>query len=461
MSNPHSIVAIVGRPNVGKSTLFNRLVGRRSAIVEKKPGVTRDRNYGISKYHGYEFIAIDTGGFEPVAESLLRKQMVQQARLAVEEADCVLFVVNAQEGWTPADGEIYRTLVEAETRLFVVVNKADNPRLEEESTDFYQLGVEIIYPVSAEHNRGIDGLLEEVDQLVSLKMEEKRDSTEEADRSKEPIAVAVIGKPNAGKSSIVNALLRKERMIVDSVSGTTRDPVDSHCSYEGREYLLVDTAGIRRRGKVSQKIETFSIVSALKSIERADVTLLIIDAEEGITEQVMKIAGYANERKKSLLIVMNKWDLVKKDGTTLKQVEEEVYDRLGFISFAPILFVSAKTGLRVPQIFEKILSVHGQYVRRIQTSDLNTILQLIVNQHPPPSKSGRPTKVYYGNQVSVAPPTFVFMTNNPEKTNFAYERYIANQFRYHFGFEGTPLNFIWRKKKSARSNNAGKNSWKI
>ena len=461
MSNPYSIVAIVGRPNVGKSTLFNRLVGRRSAIVEKKPGVTRDRNYGISKYHGYEFIAIDTGGFEPVAESLLRKQMVQQARLAVEEADCVLFVVNAQEGWTPADGEIYRTLVEAETRLFVVVNKADNPRLEEESTDFYQLGVEIIYPVSAEHNRGIDGLLEEVDQLVSLKMEEKRDSTEEADRSKEPIAVAVIGKPNAGKSSIVNALLRKERMIVDSVSGTTRDPVDSHCSYEGREYLLVDTAGIRRRGKVSQKVETFSIVSALKSIERADVTLLIIDAEEGITEQVMKIAGYANERKKSLLIVMNKWDLVKKDGTTLKQVEEEVYDRLGFISFAPILFVSAKTGLRVPQIFEKILSVHGQYVRRIQTSDLNTILQLIVNQHPPPSKSGRPTKVYYGNQVSVAPPTFVFMTNNPEKTNFAYERYIANQFRYHFGFEGSPLNFIWRKKKSARSNNTGKKSWKI
>ncbi|MBT3213626.1 MAG: ribosome biogenesis GTPase Der [Deltaproteobacteria bacterium] len=461
MSNPHSIVAIVGRPNVGKSTLFNRLVGRRSAIVEKMPGVTRDRNYGISKYHGYEFIAIDTGGFEPVAESSLRKQMVQQARLAVEEADCVLFIVNAQEGWTPADGEIYRTLVEANTKLYVVVNKADNPRLEEESSDFYQLGVETIYPVSAEHNRGIDGLLEEVNHLVPLKMEEKQVYDEEDDRSKEPIAVAVIGKPNAGKSSIVNALLRKERMIVDSVSGTTRDPVDSHCNYEGREYLLVDTAGIRRRGKVSQKIETFSIVSALKSIERADVTLLIIDAEEGITEQVMKIAGYANERKKSLLIVMNKWDLVKKDGKTLKQVEEEVYDRLGFISFAPILFVSAKTGQRVPQIFEKILIVHGQYVRRIQTSDLNTILQLIVNQHPPPSKSGRPTKVYYGNQVSVAPPTFVFMTNNPEKTNFAYERYIANQFRYHFGFEGTPLNFIWRKKKSARSKNAGKKSWKI
>ncbi len=457
MSNPQSIVAIVGRPNVGKSTLFNRLVGRRSAIVEKKPGVTRDRNYSISKYHGYEFIVIDTGGFEPVSESSLRNQMVQQARLAVEEADCVLFVVNAQEGCTPVDGEIYRTLmVENDTRLFVVVNKADNPRLEEESSDFYQLGVEAIYPVSAEHNRGIDGLLEEVDKLVPLK-EGKRDSVD-ADISNEPIAVAVIGKPNAGKSSIVNAMLGKERMIVDSVSGTTRDPVDSICNYEGREYLLVDTAGIRRRGKVSQKIETFSIVSALKSIERAEVTLLIIDAEEGITDQVMKIAGYANERKKSLLIVMNKWDLVNKDSKNLKQVEEEVYDRLGFISFAPILFVSAKTGQSIPQIFEKILSVHGQYVRRIQTSDLNTILQLIVNQHPPPSKSGRPTKVFYGNQVSVAPPSFVFMTNNPDKTNFAYERYIANQFRYHFGFEGSPLNFIWRKKKSTRSRNAGKKS---
>ena len=458
MSNPQSIVAIVGRPNVGKSTLFNRRGGRRSAIVEKKPGVTRDRNYGISKYHGYEFIVIDTGGFEPVSESSLRNQMVQQARLAVEEADCVLFVVNAQEGCTPVDGEIYRTLmVENDIRLFVVVNKADNPRLEEESSDFYQLGVEAIYPVSAEHNRGIDGLLEEVDNLVPLK-EGKRDSVDEVDRSNEPIAVAVIGKPNAGKSSIVNAMLGKERMIVDSVSGTTRDPVDSICNYEGREYLLVDTAGIRRRGKVSQKIETFSIVSALKSIERAEVTLLIIDAEEGITEQVMKIAGYANERKKSLLIVMNKWDLVNKDSKNLKQVEEEVYDRLGFISFAPILFVSAKTGQRIPQIFEKILNVHGQYVRRIQTSDLNTILQLIVNQHPPPSKSGRPTKVFYGNQVSVAPPSFVFMTNNPDKTNFAYERYIANQFRYHFGFEGTPLNFIWRKKKSTRSRNVGKKS---
>ena len=308
MSSPQSVVAIVGRPNVGKSTLFNRLVGRRSAIVEKNPGVTRDRNSGIAKYHGFQFIAVDTGGFEPVAESSLVQQMALQARLAVEEADCVLFVVNALEGWTPADSEIYRTLAKAGTPLFVVVNKADNPRLEEESFEFHQFGVENIYPISAEHNRGIQGLLEEVDQLIPLKIKEIEDDNEDLSRSDAPIAVAVIGKPNAGKSSIVNALLRKERMIVDSVSGTTRDPVDSKCGFEGRDIMLVDTAGIRRRGKVSRKIETFSIVSALKSIERADVTLLIIDAEEGVTEQVTKIAGYANERKKSLVIVMNKWD---------------------------------------------------------------------------------------------------------------------------------------------------------
>lgn len=457
MSNSHSIVAIVGRPNVGKSTLFNRLVGRRLAIVEKNPGVTRDRKYGISKYKGFEFIVIDTGGFEPDSESLLIKQMTQQARLAIEEADCIFFVVNAQESLIPDDEDIYKSLVESDKKLFVVMNKADNNRLQQESSEFYSLGIEEIYPISAEHNLGISGLLEEVDQSVPLKFYDEQKSFQKVKLSEEPITVAVIGKTNAGKSSVVNALLRKNRMIVNSVSGTTRDPVDTLCNYDGRKYLLVDTAGIRRRGKVSKKIETFSIVSALKSIERAEVTLLIIDAEEGITDQVMKIAGYANGRKKSLMIVMNKSDLLKKKDKTLKHIEEEVYDRLGFIRFAPILFVSAKTGECITQIFEKIQTIHKQYIRRIQTSDLNNILQIIVNQHPPPSKSGRPTKVYYANQVSVAPPSFVFMTNNPDKTNFAYERYVANQFRYHFGFEGTPLNFIWRKKKSlSRKNFASK-----
>ncbi len=456
MSHPLSIAAIVGRPNVGKSTLFNRLIGRRSALVEKNPGITRDRNYGKAEYHGFEFIVVDTGGFETTTETSLILKMAQQAQRAVEESDCILFVTNAQEGWTYTDEEIYRKLVEAGRPLFVVVNKADNQRLENESLEFHKLGIEKIFPVSSEHNRGIECLLHEVNQKVPLKYK-KLDSTKHQDNPENPVSVAVVGKPNAGKSSIVNALLRKERMIVDAVSGTTRDPVDSLCVYRGQDVILVDTAGIRRRGKVSQKIETFSIVSALRSIERSDVALLIIDAEEGITEQVLKIAGYVNERRKSLIIVFNKWDLAMKEGKSRKEIEKEVQHRLNFISFAPLVCVSAKSGQHMHQIFDLIFQVHKQYVRRIQTSDLNTILQTIVNQHPPPSKSGRPTKVFYGNQVSVAPPTFVFMTNNPEKTNFAYERYIANQFRHHFGFEGTPLKFIWRKKKSTLLRGPGKN----
>ena len=450
MSNSLSTVAIVGRPNVGKSTLFNRLVGNRLAIVEKSPGVTRDRNYGISKYHGFEFIVIDTGGFELFGESFLIQQMAKQAIQAVEEADCVLFVVNAQEGWTPDDSELYRTLSEIiNSYLYVVVNKVDNSSLEEDSFDFYRLGVDKIFPISSEHNKGIDGMLEEINMRVPLKID-KNKALEGDFLQESQIAVAVIGKPNAGKSSVVNALLRNDRMIVDSNSGTTRDPVDVHCNFGGRRFLLVDTAGIRRRGKVTKKIEVFSIVSALKSIERSDVVLLIIDAKEGITDQVMKIAGYANERRKSIIVVMNKWDLVNKNGKTLKKFEEELYFRLNFIRFAPILFVSAKTGQRIQQIYKLITNVFAQYVRRIQTSDLNIILNEIVNRHPPPSKSGRPTKIYYGNQISVAPPTFVFMTNNPDKTNISYERYFSNQFRYHFGFKGTPINFIWRKKKSLK-----------
>jgi len=453
MSNSLSTVAIVGRPNVGKSTLFNRLVGNRLAIVEKSPGVTRDRNYAISKYHGFEFIVIDTGGFELLGESFLIQQMAKQAIQAVEEADCILFVVNAQEGWTPDDGELYRTLSEINNSyLYVVVNKVDNPRLEEESFDLYRLGVDKIFPISSEHNKGIDGMLEEINLSVPLKIDKKKALVEDF-LQESPIAVAVIGKPNAGKSSVVNALLRNNRMIVDSNSGTTRDPVDIPCNFGGRRFLLVDTAGIRRRGKVTKKIEIFSIVSALKSIERSDVVLLIIDAKEGITDQVMKIAGYANERRKSIIVVMNKWDLVNKNGKTLKKFEEELYFRLNFIKFAPILFVSAKTGQRIQQIYKLIINVFEQYVRRIQTSDLNIILNEIVDRHPPPSKSGRPTKIYYGNQISVAPPTFVFMTNNPDKTNISYERYFSNQFRYHFGFKGTPINFIWRKKKSLKKKN--------
>ena len=312
----------------------------------------------------------------------------------------------------------------------------------------FRLGVDKIFPISCEHNKGIDTLLEEINKKIPLKIEDDSiDSIEKKIIFQDHISVSVIGKPNAGKSSLVNSLLKEDRMIVDSISGTTRDSIDSYFKFNGKKFMFVDTAGIRRRGKVSNKIETFSIVSALKSIERSDVVLLIIDAKEGITDQVMKIAGYAYERSKSIIIIMNKCDLIKNNRRNFFQIKEELHTRLNFIKFAPILFVSAKTGQSIPSIYKTILRVFKQYIRRIQTSDLNSILNEIVNRHPPPSKSGRPTKIYYGNQISVAPPKFVLMTNNPEKTNVSYERYFSNQFRSYFGFEGTPIKFIWRKKK--------------
>ena len=443
MSENLPVLAIVGRPNVGKSTLFNRLVGRRRAIVDDIPGVTRDRNYGTASYNNYEFLAIDTGGFEPESKENLLPQMRQQAQLAVEEADAVLFMVDTQEGWISSDEEVYRILSRSSKPLYVVASKADNQRLSDQSSEFYQLGVEEVYPVSAQQNNGITELLNVVHLRVNL------DPRKQQDESR-GIRVAVVGKPNAGKSSLVNSLMHANRMIVDSVAGTTRDSVDSICRYHGQDFVLVDTAGIRRKAKVSQKLETYSIVSALKAIERSEVVLLVVDALEGVTEQVMRVAGYANDRQRALVIVMNKWDLVEKHSATLEQVRERVYEQLYFINFAPIIFVSALTNQRTGQIFEKVLEVYEQYNRRVQTSDLNAILEMVVSQHPPPAKGGRPTKIYFGSQVQVAPPTFVLMTNNLDKTNRAYERYLSRQLRSHFGFAGVPLTLVWRKRESNR-----------
>ncbi len=444
MSGSLPVLAIVGRPNVGKSTLFNRLVGRRRAIVEAVPGVTRDRNYGTASYNDYEFLAIDTGGFEPTSKESLLPQMRQQAKLAVEEADAVLFMVDTQEGWISSDEEVYRILSRSKKPLYVVANKADNQRLSDQSSEFYQLGVDEIHPISAQQNSGITELLNAIHQQVSLDPGKQKDGTG-------GIRVAVVGKPNAGKSLLVNSLLHEDRMIVDTVAGTTRDSVDSVCRYHEQDFVLVDTAGIRRKAKISQKLETYSVVSALKAIERSEVVLLVVDALEGVTDQVMRIAGYANDRRRALVIVMNKWDLVEKHNTTVEQVRERVYEQLYFIDFAPIIFVSALTRQRTGQIFEKVLEVHEQYNRRVQTSDLNSILQLVVSQHPPPAKGGRPTKIYFGSQVQVAPPTFVLMTNNLDKTNRAYERYLSRQLRSHFGFAGSPLKLVWRKRESNRA----------
>ena len=440
----HAAVALVGRPNVGKSTLFNRLVGKRSAIVESFPGVTRDRHVGHSHYKGYSFIVIDTGGFEPDAETSLLQQMRLQSQMAVEEADLAVLVVDAREGWIPADVEIFQFLSRSGKPILVAANKADVPQIDDQSVDFYHLGTEQVFPISAEHGRGIGELLDAASQFVNLNEEKPNQADEEL------IKVAVVGKPNAGKSSLVNALLGEKRMIVDSVPGTTRDPVDSLCSFRNQKFLLVDTAGIRRKGRVSQKVETYSVVAALKAIERADVALLVLDSSEMVTEQVMRIAGYVMDRARALVVVLSKWDLVDPHQLSQKKAERLVFEKLNFIDFAPLVTVSALKGDRMDRIFRLIQKVHAQYHRRIKTSDLNSVMQLISQRHPPPAKSGRPTKIYYSNQVSVAPPSFVFMTNHPEKTNFSYERYVTNQLRHYFGFEGTPLQLIWRKKSSSR-----------
>ncbi len=444
MSVSLPVLAIVGRPNVGKSTLFNRLVRRRAAIVDDTPGVTRDRNYAVAKYGRFEFLLIDTGGFEPESKGV-KEQMRQQAQLAVEEADAVIFLMDVREGWTADDEEVYRYLVESEKCIYFVVNKADSEKQQQEVYEFYQSGRETIFSISSQHNLGIDALFEEINKTISLV------SLKEEEEPASHIKVAVVGQPNVGKSSLINAILQENRMIVDEKAGTTRDPVDSQFRHNDQDILLIDTAGIRRKTKVSQKIETFSIVSSLRSIERSDVVLLVIDGTQSITTQAAKIAGYICDRKRAVVIVVNKWDLVKGRHSNQKEAKLDIYERLAFIDYASIIFVSAKTSEKVTKIFDLVKEAYQQYTRRIQTSDLNTILEQIVAKHSPPVKSGRPTRIYYGNQVVSSPPTFVFMTNNPDKTNASYERYMINQLRYHFGFQGTPLEIIWRKRASIYS----------
>lgn len=443
---PHSlpVLAIVGRPNVGKSTLFNRLVKRRAAIVDNTPGVTRDRHYAVAHYGLYEFLLIDTGGFEPEAPGILQ-QMRQQSQMAVEEADAVIFLVDVREGWTPDDESVYRYLVQSQKPLYFAVNKVDSRKQQQEAYEFYQSGQETIFPISVEHKLGIEALLEAIHAEVPLV------PPSETEENPSQIKVSLVGQPNVGKSLLINAILSEDRMLVDSTAGTTRDPVDSPFTHEGEDYLFIDTAGIRRKTKVSQKIEKYSIVSSLRAIENSHVVLLIIDGSQSITTQTAKIAGYISDRKKSVVIVVNKWDLVKETQASKKSIKLNVYEKLPFIDYAPILFVSAKTGQNVEKIFALIQKTYQEYTRRIQTADLNVILEQIVAKHSPPVQAGRPTRIYYGSQVVTAPPTFVFMTNHPEKTKDGYERYLINQLRYHFGFQGTPLEVIWRKRTSKYS----------
>ncbi|PLX99313.1 MAG: ribosome biogenesis GTPase Der [Desulfuromonas sp.] len=435
------IVAIVGRPNVGKSTLFNRILGERRAIVEDFPGVTRDRNYADVNRYDRSFTLIDTGGFEPVSEERLLVQMREQSQLAIEEADLILFVMDGREGVTPSDHEVVNMLRRVEKPVLYVVNKIDGDRQEENVAEFYEIGAELLYPLSAEHGRGIHGLMDQV--LASLPPGDEDDERDSETR------LAIIGRPNVGKSSLVNRLLGKERVVANPVAGTTRDSIDSVFTYNKKDYVLIDTAGIRRKGKVSQRLEKFSVVQALKAMDRAHVVLTVVDASEGVSEQDLTVAGYAYEKGRAVVLVVNKWDLLDKDHQTMGSYLKDLRYRFRFLGDVPVLFVSALTGQRVSKIMAEVEAVAEEFNRKVSTSKLNRVLQDAVEAHQPSIYRGKRLKFFYITQTAVRPPTFMVFVNKAEGVHFSYRRYLDNKIREAFGFSGVPFRVHYRDRERA------------
>ena len=436
------IVAIVGRPNVGKSTLFNNLVGDKIAIVDDLPGVTRDRLYRDTEWSGSEFVIVDTGGLEPRNNDFLMAKIKEQAEVAMNEADVILFVVDGKSGLNPLDEEIAYILRKKNKPVILCVNKIDNFFEQQDDVyDFYGLGFEYLVPISGEHKVNLGDMLDIVVDIIG-----KMDFPEE---DEEVLKLAVIGKPNAGKSSLVNKLSGEERTIVSDIAGTTRDAIDTLIEYKDNIYMLIDTSVIRRKSKVEESLEYYSVLRALKAIKRADVCILMLDAKEGLTEQDKRIAGIAAEELKPIIIVMNKWDLVEnRNNTTMKKMKEELYAELPFLSYAPIEFVSALTGQRTTNLLEIADRIYEEYTKRISTGLLNTILKDAVLMNNPPTRKGRVIKINYATQVSVAPPKFVLFCNYPELIHFSYARYIENKFREAFGFDGSPIMISFENKSS-------------
>ncbi len=434
------IIAIIGRPNVGKSTLFNRLAKRKKVIVINQPGATRDRNYAESSWQDKNFTIIDTGGFEPVSSDRMLTQMRQQTELAIEEADAIIFLMDGKEGLTPADLETADILRKTKKKVIYTVNKIDGLKQEMLSFDFYRLGIDHIHSISAEHGLGIGNLMDEVVEHLPLYMEEE----EERGR----IRIAVIGKPNVGKSSLINKILGYDRTIVNPIPGTTRDSIDTPFELNGKEYLLIDTAGIRRKSRVSLKLEVYSVIEAIKTLNRCDIALILIDAEEGVTDQDTKIAGLAYERGVACIIVLNKWDLIEKDDSTIGKHIMHVKDKFKYLDFAPIISVSALSGQRIIKIFDIIDSVYDQYIKRVSTSIMNRLLSEITAKLTPPRHRNRPNKISYATQTSVKPPTFVFFVREPKAIHFSYERYLANRIREELGFDQVPIRLYFRKKNN-------------
>lgn len=437
MSKP--IVAIVGRPNVGKSTLFNKLIGERLAIVEDTPGVTRDRLYGNCEWQEHKFLLVDTGGIEPTADTGLLRHMREQAQLAIDTADVILFVTDIRAGVTAQDSDIAAMLMRSGKPVILVVNKVDSlgePPVE--LYDFYTLGLGEPYPVSSVHGHGTGDVLEEVCRHFP-----QADGTEEED---DRIPVAVIGRPNVGKSSLVNYILGENRMIVANEAGTTRDAVDSEVDNQFGRFIFTDTAGLRKRGKVEDGVERYSVLRSLAAVERSRVCVIMIDATEGFTEQDSKVAGFAHEQGKACIIAVNKWDAVDKDDKTMQAMRKKLEDDFSFMSYAPIIFISAQTGQRVDRLFELIRYVDEQNALRVTTGMLNDLLARATARVQPPSDKGRRLKIFYITQISVRPPTFVCFCNSKQLFHFSYQRYLENQIRETFGLEGTPIRILIRER---------------
>ena len=433
------VVAIVGRPNVGKSTLFNKIVGKRIAIVEDTPGVTRDRLYAETEWNGKTFTLIDTGGIEPVSNDRILTEMRNQSQVAIDTADVIVLVVDVREGMTATDKDVANMLLRSQKPVLIACNKCDTPGDPPlQMYDFYNLSLGDPIPVSGVHGSGVGDLLDE----ICNHFPEYTDDEEDED----VIKIAVVGKPNAGKSSLINRILGENRVIVSPIAGTTRDSIDTHYEKDGDKFLIIDTAGMRKRSKVEEDVERFSVIRALNAVDRADVVLIMIDATEGVTEQDTKIAGYAHEQGKASLIVVNKWDLIEKDTKTMSNFRLDVQDGLSYMLYAPILFISAKTGQRVEKIFEMAKYVANQNAMRISTGMLNDVINDATNRVQPPSDKGKRLKIFYITQASVKPPTFVIFVNDKKLAHFSYIRYLENQLRNTFGFEGTPIRFIIRER---------------
>lgn len=433
------IVAVVGRPNVGKSTLFNTIAGKQISIVQDTPGVTRDRIYAEGNWLNYYFTMVDTGGIEPISDDVLLKQMRSQAELAIETADVIIFVTDVKSGVVDADYEVAEMLRRSKKPIVLCVNKVDSiKKYGNDIYEFYQLGLGEPFPVSAANHLGLGDLLDEVVKHFPKEgLEEEEDGT---------LKIALIGKPNVGKSSLTNKLLGENRVIVSDIAGTTRDAIDTEVTYNGTPYIFIDTAGLRRKGKVTEDIERYSVIRTVAAVDRADICIVLIDAVEGITDGDTRIAGIAHESGKGVIIAVNKWDLVEKNDKTMQEFTKQLKEKFAYMDYAEYLFISAETGQRIHKIYELVNIIHDNQVMRIKTGVLNEILARATAMKQPPSDKGKRLKLFYITQASVAPPTFVIFVNDRELMHFSYTRYIENQIRENFGFRGTPIRFIIRER---------------